>query len=330
MAAPTFAQLIEKKVIKRGDKGLIIRIEDIHLRPGFNPREEGERLHNDLKTKAQFTFDNGMENMPQLKVEPREEGGVWAVDGHCRQRSTLMAIAMGAKLASKDGHVWMPIKPFIGTAVDRHIEVVSSQNRLDLTPLETMVQFKRLVDGVEGSTPLTPDEIAKRTGCSRQYVDQLLLLATKGSEVHAMVRAGQVSADIASDMVRKHGDQAAVELGKELEKAQALGKSKVTKGSIRGKSLPSTVVADITSHVKRVVQSIPSETHSILDQYRTQVITDGDTPVSIPVRELLALVMCAGHIDDVRAEQARKTAAKADKAVRSATVAMEVEHGGLE
>lgn len=330
MAVPTFNNLIDDKVIRRGDKGFTIKLEDIHFRPGFNPREEGPRLQEDLKAKAQFTFDNGMENMPQIKVEPREEGGVWAVDGHGRTRSTRMAIAMGAKLESKDGKVWMPIKPFYGDAVARHIEVVTSQTSLKLTPLELMVQFKRLADGVEGCEPLTPVEISKRTGYDRQYVDQLLKLAEGGPEVHAMVRSGQVSADVAQELVRKHGDQAAAELNKELEKAKAQGKTKVTKGTIKGASLPSSVVNDITDHVKRVVQSIPVETHSILDRYRAQTITDGDTPVSIPVRELLALVMCAGHIDDVRADQERKAQEKAAKAVKAATAAMEAEHGGAE
>ena len=326
MAAPTFNQLMERKVIRRGDKGMLIRLEDIHARDGFNPREEGERLHQSIEDDAVFTLNNGIENMPQLKVEPREEGGVWVNDGHRRRRIVLRAIELGADLEDKKvGGVWLPVKPWSGDDLARDAEIVSSQNGLKLTPYETMIVFERMAQ--KGASP---DEIAKRTGCSRQYVDQLLKLAEGGDDVHAMVRAGQVSADIASDMVRKHGDQAVTELSKELEKAQALGKARITKGSIKGKSLPSAVVADITRRVKRVVQSIPPETRSILDQYRTQAITDGDTPVSIPVRELLALVMCAGHIDDVRSEQERKLKAKADKAVRSATVAMEVEHGSAE
>lgn len=318
MAALTFADLITNKTVKRGDKGFSVKIEDIHFRPGFNHREEGPRLDRELQLKAQFTFDNGIDNMPQLKVEPREEGGVWAVDGHCRTRATRIAIEMGAKpkIQSKDGNVWMPVKPFIGDELARNFEVISSQNNLNLSPLELAHGFKTVRD-----LGATATDIAKRTGYDRQYVDQMLVLSSGGPDIHEMVRAGLVSADIAQDFIRKHGDQAAAELRKEYENAKSQGKTKVTKGTIKGKSLPSAVVADVTSHLRAVVQSIPKDARKVLEQYRAEKITDPETMVSIPVRELLALTMCVSHIDDVEAEQVRKAKLKADKAAEKAKAA---------
>lgn len=313
--AVTINQLIEQKVIKRGDRGLSIKLEDIHVRPGFNIRRDTPRLQEELKAKARFTKDNGIENMPQLKVEPREEGGVWLVEGHGRTESTHMALAMGADdLKAKDGNVWMPIKPFIGDTIDRHLEMLNSHT-FPLEPIEVALKLKELSEGLEGCEPLTVPDIVRRTRYTRQYVDQMLKLAREGdAEVHEMVRRGEASADIASTAVRTHGGDAAKKLKEELEKAKAQGKTKITKGTMQGKALPRAVVDDITSRVKVVVDSISPENRDILDQYRSEKIKDGNTPVTLSVRELLALVMCAGHIDDVRAEQARKEKERAEKA----------------
>lgn len=312
--AATINQLIEQKVIKRGDRGLMIKIQDIHIRDGFNIRIDTPRLQEEIQAKARFTRDNGMENMPQLKVEPREEGGVWLVEGHGRTESTRIAINEGAKLQGKDGEVWMPIKPFIGDNVDRHLEMLNSHT-FPLEPIEVALKLKELSEGLEGCEPLTAPDIVRRTRYTRQYVDQMLKLAREGdSEVHGMVRRGEVSADLASTAVRTHGDEAATKLKEELTKAKAQGKTKITKGTMQGKALPRTVVEDLTSRVKSVVDSIPQASRDILDQYRAEKITDGDTPVTMSVRELLALVMVSNHIDDTRAEQDRKAKESAEKA----------------
>lgn len=324
----TINQLLEQKVIKRGDKGLSIKLEDLHIRPGFNPRLNTQRLRDEIEAKARFTAENGIENMPQLKVIPRDEGGVWVVEGHGRTESTHLAVdTMGAKakLKAKDGHVWMPIKPFIGDAADLHLETLNSHT-FPLEPIEVMTKLKELADGVDGCVPLTPAQLVKKTRFTRQYIDQMLKLANEGTdEVHDMVRRGEVTADIASTVVRQLGADAPAALKDELAKAQAQGKKKITKGSMLGKGLPRNVVEDITARVKGVVNNIPKQTRDILDQYRASTITDGDTPVTMSVRELLALVMVSDHIDDVREEQALKEKQKAEKAAKAATPKTEAE-----
>lgn len=316
----TINKLLEDKVIKRGDKGLSIKLQDLHIKPGFNPRRDTQRLREEIEAKARFTAENGIENMPQLKVTPREEGGVWVVEGHGRTESTHLAVnTLGAKakLAQKDGHIWMPIKPFIGDAVDLHLETLNSHT-FPLEPIEVMTKLKELADGVDGCAPLTPAQLVTKTRFTRQYVDQMLKLANEGTtEIHDMVRRGEVTADIASSMVRQLGDEAPAVLKEELAKAKAQGKKKITKGTILGKGLPRAVVDDITSRVKSVVESIPKASLDILEQYRAEKITDGDTPVTMSVRELLALVMVSKHIDDTRDEQERKAAQAAEKAEKA-------------
>lgn len=310
--AMTINKLLENGTIKRGDRGMIVRVNDIHFREDFNPREEGTRLHDKIEADARYTLENGIGNMPQLKVEPREEGGVWMVEGHCRTRNVRRAIELGAKLEHpKFGGVWLPIMPFMGDDLDRDAEIIKSQDVLHLTPLETMVVIERMHN--KPSKP-SPALIARKTGMTRQYVDQLLIVATKGADVHDMIRRGEVTVDIAAGMIRTHGEETAAVLAVELEKAQSMGKKKVTKGTMAGPALPRAVVNDITTNIRGVMKSLPQDARETLELYRVEKIEDGDTPVAIPVRQLLALLMCSEEIERVQEEQARKAEAAAEKA----------------
>lgn len=316
----TIAQMLANKTLKRTDQGMMIKLEDLHEKPGFNWRDEGEDLEATIEELAQFIMAKGpndqtnLKNLPPVKIEPREEGGAWVVEGHRRRRALLRAIEVyGAKPAEKDGQVWLYIKPFTGDEKAKNYEVFNSQSGSKLKPLEQAKGFKRLI---ELGDP--PAEISRNTGCTRQWVDSMLILASAPESIKDMVRSGKVPADVASENIRRHGDEAEAFLIAEYEKAKAQGKTKVTRGTIKGKSLPRPVIDDLTSNLKRVVQAIPEAAKGTLEQYRAGTIADPETMVSMPVRELLALVMCADHVEDVRAEQERKAQAKADKAASEA------------
>lgn len=319
----TIAQMLANKTLKRTDQGMMIKLADLHEKPGFNWRDEGEDLEATIDALAQFIIAKGpsdltnLKNLPPVKIEPRTEGGAWVVEGHRRRRALLRAMEVyGASPVEKDGLVWLYIKPFTGDEKAKNYEVFNSQSGEKLKPMEQAKGFQRLVELGD-----TPEEIAKNTGCARQWVDSMLILANAPDSIKTMVRSGQVSADVASENIRRHGDEAEAFLIAEYDKAKAQGKTKVTRGTIKGKALPSNVVADLTSNLKRVVQAIPAAAKDTLEQYRTGSIADPETMVSMPVRELLALVMCADHVDDVRAEQERKAQAKAEKAEKAAAEA---------
>lgn len=317
--AKTIQSLLADKTLKRTDQGLYVQLKDIHFRDGFNPRDDDQRFRDSIEADAQFTLVNGIKNMPQLKVEPREEGGVWAVDGHRRPLIARRAIELGADLKSKDGKVWMPVKPFSGSVTDRHLETLSSQRQLGLKPIEAMRKVKELADGVEGEPPLSIAEIAQRTGYKKQYIDQLLTLADGDDSVHSMVADNQISADVASTIVRTHGENAPAVLEQEKAKAQSQGKRKITRSTIAGPSYPRSIVSDITGQMRALVKGTPKETQSVLEQFRAGKITDPDTPVTLPVRELLALTMCVRQLDEVEAEQKRKADARLAKQQEATT-----------
>lgn len=44
--ANSFKQMIKAGMIKRSDSGMFISIDDIHVRPDFNRREDNERTRN--------------------------------------------------------------------------------------------------------------------------------------------------------------------------------------------------------------------------------------------------------------------------------------------
>ena len=68
----------------------------------------------------------------------------------------------------------------------------------------------------------------------RTHVEEMIRLANAPSAVHEMIRSGKVSAAVALEVVRKHGEQAGDVLAKEHEKAASSGKTKVTKKTLNG------------------------------------------------------------------------------------------------
>lgn len=78
----SFKKMTSSGLIKRLHHGMFIGIDDIHVQPGFNRRDDdaATRKANDE------LFDYLMNGctVPPLEVYERDEGGVWIVEGHRR------------------------------------------------------------------------------------------------------------------------------------------------------------------------------------------------------------------------------------------------------
>lgn len=85
----SFREMRASGELKRADAEKI-RIEDIHFEPGFNLEGRNEEDDEDDEALFQFIMANGLE-FPALEVRPREEGGVWVVEGHRRTKQTRRA-----------------------------------------------------------------------------------------------------------------------------------------------------------------------------------------------------------------------------------------------
>lgn len=203
-------------IIKRPDSGPQIQIDNIHVKPGFNKRDDDERTRLADDDLFEYLMAGGV--VPPLEVIARDDGGVWLVEGHRRHRCYLRCRAAGKPVE------WIKITPFDGGDVERLARIMTSNNQLPLTQLEQSAVVKELT-----AFNLTPDEIAKKINKSRATVDKLLILSRSNHDVQMLVKDGSVAVDVAVDRVRKEGENAGESLAVDVEKAKAAGKTKVTK-----------------------------------------------------------------------------------------------------
>lgn len=276
--ANTFKSMIKEGLIKRSDQGMFMRFKDIHVREGFNTRLLPEELSGELREKLQAEEDsllqfivNAIGQPPALEVTPRSEGGVYVVEGHRRRRAYGRAIDAGNPIE------WIPIVPFKGNDVEATARILNSNSQLKLTTYEQSLTVKRL-----SAFNLSPIEIAKLVNMSRSKVDQLLAFTQANHEVQTLVRDGDVALHVAVDKVRKHGDSAAEELKKEVEKAHAAGKKRVTSSTslfsaTKARRLCELLVdadyknASPDDHYLLLVPSVADEILRILNEYRADI-----------------------------------------------------------
>lgn len=227
----TFKRMIGDKTIKRAD-AMKIRLEDIHEEPGFNLRDEtavdadGISFEDSIQALADYIGAGG--TYPALEVRPRDEGGVWVVDGPRRRRALLLLDAAGQlpRVPARDGgqpEAWISIVPFEGNDADRTLRVLTSVENRRLAPLELARGYRRLA-----RFGWTVAQIADGVHKSRTHVEQMLMLANANSDVQQAVSSGQVAATVAVGLVREHGEQAGQAIAQAAERAQAEGRSKVT------------------------------------------------------------------------------------------------------
>ncbi|MNK29178.1 Chromosome-partitioning protein Spo0J [compost metagenome] len=298
----SFKQMIQAGEVKRAD-AMKVQPCDLHEEPGFNLRQEGEELEASIEALKLYILDGGV--YPPLEVRPREEGGVWIVDGHRRSRAIKRAIESGAAIE------WVNVIAFTGNDADRTLRVITSAEGRGLSPLETAMGYKKLA-----AFGWEPDQIAGKVGKTRQHVDQLLILANAPTKVHQLVAAGKVSAAVAVDAVRKHGDEAGNVLDGELGKAKAAGKGKVTAGTIKGKALPAKVTQALVDGMDAFTDALEPEAHELMAGVRNGTEPE-DVVVEVKASTLAALLACHQDVMDARAEQKRRAKEKAAKAAQA-------------
>lgn len=303
MTARSFKQMIKDGDVKRAD-AMKVRLEDLHEEPGFNLRAEGEDLEASIDALAEFIADGGQ--VPPLEVRPRADGGVWIVDGHRRTRAYRKLDAAGRLVRDPSGACWVSVVAFTGNDAERVARVITSQEGRKLEPLELSAGYKRLA-----AFGWSADQIAKKVGKTRQHVDQMLILADAPSAVHAMVKDGAVSAAVAVETVRKHGEESADVLDGELQKAKAAGKAKVTAGTMKGPALPRGILDDLVQQAEKFSSKLSTDGRVKLDQFHRGEITEGT--VEVDVETLLHLELCLEELKRIRAEKEAKAREKAAK-----------------
>jgi len=217
--ANSFNKMIDEKVIKRGKTSMLIRLDDIHIKEGFNRRVDNERYREANEKLYQYMLMGG--KIPNLEVVPRDEGGVWVVEGH---RRTLTC----HRLRDEAGKPveWIKIEPFEGNDVDRIARIRTSNEQLPLTDYEEALLVRDLQN-----LNLTADKIAEVLHIPRYKVDNALVLLSANYDVHQLVEEGTVDIPLAVERVKKHGEKAGELLKDDVAKAQKKGKPKATKST---------------------------------------------------------------------------------------------------
>ncbi len=105
---------------------------------------------------------------------------------------------------------------------------MTSNNQLPLSPIEQAAVVQELATAFNQTT----SEIAKLVNKSIPTVEKLLTLSSANYDVKQVVKAGEVSVDVAVDRVKEHGENAGKVLEQDKAVAAAAGKKKVTRSVI--------------------------------------------------------------------------------------------------
>lgn len=171
---------------------------------GFNARIKNDAYAARVRWIADSIKANGFyPDKPLTGFVALEDGTevIYVTGGHRRHEGVLLAIEEGADVPT----VPVVIKPRGTSMEDLTVDLVVGNEGEPLTTYEQAVVCKRLAGfGWESK------EIARRLGYSTaQYVDGLLSLASAPLAVRRMVMESVISATVAIDAIKKHGDKAA-------------------------------------------------------------------------------------------------------------------------
>lgn len=217
--ANSFNKMIDEKIIKRGKTGFLIQLENIHVNPEFDIRVKNERYHEAGEKLYQFMLAGG--KVPPLEVIPRDDGGVWIIEGHRRNENFHRLLNEAGRPVD-----WIRIDPFEGNNIERIARVRTSNNQLPITDYEEALLVRDLQN-----LNLTADKIAEVLHIPRYKVDNALVLLSANYDVHQLVEEGAVDIPLAVERVKKHGEKAGELLKDDVDKAQKKGKPKATKST---------------------------------------------------------------------------------------------------
>jgi len=293
--ATSFKGLAAEGMLKKADK-YRAKVVDLKVEEGFNLRVEGAELEEHIDSMVKSILA-GI-TMPPIECRIGDDGTLLIVDGHCRRRAYLRAIEQGAEIEYVD------ILPFFGNDVDRVAKMIASSQGKSLTMLEQAMGFKRLA-----SFGWEPEKIASTIGKTRTHIDNLLILAYANNDVHQLVSVGAVSATMAIEVVREHGEKAGEFLKSKLDASVSKGKAKVTKAAIAGKAIPKKVVGQVISSLDSFASKLSPATAQALNDVRDLDETKLEsTFVKVEASALLELLKAGDGLAAVRAKQAQSGA----------------------
>lgn len=222
------------KAASAGSRDLwLVPRDRIRIIDGFNVRVENAAHQEHIRYLADSMKRDGFKVEHPLSGYVARDGDdslIYVYDGHCRLQALDLAMKEGAEIVAV---------PVVVGSQTRDMEELTlslwvSNSGKPLEPLEKAAVCKRL-------TLFNWNEatVAQRLGITTNYVRDLLSLIAAPKSVREMVASGKVSASMAIQALAKHGNNAQNVLEEGLGRAEAVGKTKVTK---RFMSAPSELV----------------------------------------------------------------------------------------
>jgi hypothetical protein len=211
---------IKDLIIKRSD---MYQVDPTILReaPGWNVRLPGPDLDAHIRFLADSIKNEGVREPLTCYLE---DDTLFVTNGHCRLKATLLAISEGAEILS----VPMKLEDRYSNEPDRVLSMITRNTGKPLTALETAEVIKRLM-----KFGWAADMIVAKTGYSISQIKNFLELSAAPDEILAMVNNGEVSATLATKIVKEKGAAEAVEVLKgAVETSKQAGKKKATQRDI--------------------------------------------------------------------------------------------------
>lgn len=272
----SFNAMIQDKTLKRAD-AIKAKLSDLKEKPGFNWRHEGGDLDQSIKDLSDFIIGGG--SVPDVEVTTDLE----LVDGHRRIRAYRLADSIAPDaldhLRDKEGTIWIGIKPFNGSDLERNARVLTSNEGRKLSHLELAEGYRRMRE-----MGATNDQIAKLVNKTRGHVDQMFILDSAPVEVKDSVKAGEISATEAVKLVRDHKESAADELAARKE---AAGDKKVT-----AKVAPKKPRQDATT----LIQAVRGFVSTIDDGLKERILMGTLEYVEVDCAFLAEIIEAANNI----------------------------------
>jgi len=260
---------------KRGDS-IRVNIRNIKIVDGFNVRTQDDKLREHIASLLGALVANLPIPAIEVWVNP-ETGDIELVDGHCR----FAAYLQYADIEPEFDNYISAVK-FEGTPFQRKMRIASSNKQLKVKPVE----LGRLYIQARDELGATRQEIAKEAGMSLAHVDQMILLASKGSpEIEAAIGDGAISATEAVRLVREFGDEAPKELERRIEVAAEQGKAKVTAKVVAPKAPSRPRIDQVVSAAVVLVNRIAADVLAEIDNPK-------EFDAGVPSHALADLIMC--------------------------------------
>jgi len=237
--------------ISRGASILIFDPHKLEEIPEYNTRDMNSAstvAH--IREMADSIKVNGNELFPPATI-CQEGDRVFIINGWCRRRAHIIAMEEGAPVKGIACLFTTRKKP-----EDVTLGILTSNDGLPLTALEKAKAVNRLI-----AFSWNPADIAAKTGWSVTTVNNLIALHDAPDEIIDMVNSGQVSATLATKLVKEKGCDGALDVLKDaVEVSKQAGKSKATAkdlSNIAAKKVPWRKYGPLCYNILKAIYETP-------------------------------------------------------------------------